>query len=103
MLRKGRIRLRAEAHLSKFLSTAALSLYVLGTLRSHGVTSRPHHDLDKATDIIAQTMYSSTAWRGHSNRKDLDQLDRFLGIKLRRSFLTKATNELAIKIIRLGD
>src|SRR6218665_3832848 len=58
--RKGRIRLRGEAHLSKFLSTAAL--YVLGTLRSHGVTGRPLHDPAKATAIIVQIMYASIAW-----------------------------------------
>jgi len=60
-----------EGHLCKILSTAASSLYALGTLRSHGLTGQALHVVAK-TNTIAQVMYASSAWWRHTASKDLD-------------------------------
>src|SRR6218665_4088565 len=70
--------LKIEEHLNKVLSSAASSIYALGTLRSHGLTGKALQEVTRATNT-AQVMYASPAWSGYIRAKDKEKLERLVG------------------------
>lgn len=69
------------------LSSVASSVYVLGTIKSHGLTGKGLQKVTKAT-TIAQIMYALPAWWGFTRMKDRDKTDRLVHRMRRQGFLS---------------
>src|SRR6218665_1860609 len=69
-------------HLDQLLSSCASSIFVLRTLKSHGLHPPLLHQVERAI-TVASLLYASPAWWGLATAEDKSRMERLLG-RLRR-------------------
>jgi len=60
-------------HMQNLTAKAATSLYVLKTLKAHGLQGRTLWDVTQAT-LVAQITYACTSWRGFFKAEETARL-----------------------------
>src|SRR6218665_1618577 len=69
--------LRVTEHVERTLEACSRLLYTLRELRSHGLPSRAHHQVARATTVAKLTYASPAGWRSHIGF-ERDRIERFL-------------------------